>query len=60
MKVHHLAKRFQLPDQFGRLHQCDVVLTDYQRRWIARRCRVNLSVAATLADNAGFSNRDDR
>jgi hypothetical protein len=24
MKVHHLAQRFQLPDQLGQLHQCDI------------------------------------
>lgn len=60
MKVHHVANRFQLPDQLGRLHRHDMGVTDYQLRWIARHCRVNLTVAATLAVIAGISNRENR
>ena len=54
------ANRFQLPDQLGLLHQYDIGVTDYQLRWIARRCQVNLTVAATLAVIAGISNREGR
>ena len=58
MRLHDKAKRCQLPDLFDWAAKLDNRAADYRIRWIARRCRVSVATAATLAVNAGFTDRE--
>lgn len=52
-KCRHLPVELDRPDQVG-------AGVDHRLRWVARRCRVSLATAATLAANAGLFSREDR
>lgn len=60
MTLPRAANRFQFPNQLEQKHQHDVGSIDYRVRWVARRCKVSLATAATLAINAGLLDREDR
>ena len=58
--LHHSPKSCQFPDLFDWASERGRRAVDHRVRWVARHCRVSLATAATLAVNAGFSNRDGR
>ena len=58
MKIHHPPKSCQLPDLFDWASEMERRSVDHRTRWVARHCRVSLATAATLIENAGFSNRE--
>lgn len=57
MKIAHSKENHHLPLVLDR-H--DALGADHRVRWVARRCRVSLATAATLAANAGLSSREER
>jgi hypothetical protein len=59
MKISHSKEYHQLPERLDRRDQHDLG-ADHRVRWVARRCRVSLATAATLAANAGLFSREDR
>jgi hypothetical protein len=54
MKLHHKAKRCQLPDLFDWAANQDICVVDHRVRWVARHCRVSISTAMTIIENARF------
>ncbi len=54
--LHCKARRCQYPDLFDWLAEQDRSVADHRIRWVARRCRVSLATAETIAANAGLSN----
>jgi hypothetical protein len=57
MKLHHIAKRRQLPDW---LVEKDCRVVDHRVLWIARRCGVSISAARTIFELAAFSDGERR
>lgn len=59
MKISHSREYFHLPERLDWREQHGFGV-DHRIRWVARRCRVSLATAATLAANAGLLSREDR
>jgi hypothetical protein len=60
MKVLHPKIIHQLFIHHDQVRQHDLGVADHRVRWVARRCRVSLATATTLAVIAGLFDREDR
>ena len=59
MKLHHKAKRCQLPDLFDWAANRNICVVDHRVRWASRRCRVSRAAAEAIIAIAGFAD-DER
>jgi hypothetical protein len=58
-RIYHKSRRQHYrPDLFDWAREVERRSAGHQIRWVARHCRVSLATAATLAANAGLSNRE--
>jgi hypothetical protein len=60
MTLHHSTRRCQLPDLFDWLAEPNRRIDSHAVRWVARRCRVSLATARTIADNADIGGERSR
>jgi hypothetical protein len=58
--LHHPKRRFQHPDLFDWLAEQDCRIADHTVRWVARRCRLRLATAQTVAELALLTTRERR